>query len=395
MPGDKAVNLLRVLDRQQRAGHVEQAPTGGKQRPQGIQYRGLPTNQRIDVVGPPQKADIRMATHDPGGRTGCIDQDPLVTPCAPAGGVGRRSIRGHQLGMQSRARQVVGNALQARRFDVQRRDRQVFGALQDVQRLSARRGTGIQHGLTGMQIEVGAGQLRTGILYRHLATREAGQPFDRNRPVEHQRGRHLRVRTCGYPGLGKTRGVVGEGCLTQVDPQRHRRAFLQRRQDRGGLYRPGVVDGTEQPVRLCMAQRLVGVDVRLQRFALTQQPAQHPVDQSARPALAQGAAGLHRGRYRGVRRHAAVQQLIGGDQQQHVQIAVAGLEPLLQQPADQGIEAPVPATDPIAEFGTERPVTIVVDRWRRREDVVQRTTVENREQVAHGSEAWVRHGRPR
>ena len=78
----------------------------------------------------------------------------------------------------TRAAQILIDPTQALAVPIHGRDLQIGCALKDVQGLSTRRRTGIEHALPGSGIQVGARQLRTGILHRDQALREPRQAFD-------------------------------------------------------------------------------------------------------------------------------------------------------------------------------------------------------------------------
>ena len=101
--------------------------------------------------------------------------------------------------------QVLGNPLQSPGVDIER-DAQPIDALQDLEHLPPVRYRR-EHLLPGLQIEIAAGQLRSGVLDRRQPV-VIPQPLDRHRVVEHQRGRNGGMRPRGDAGGGETRRVI-------------------------------------------------------------------------------------------------------------------------------------------------------------------------------------------
>ena len=72
-----------------------------------------------------------------------------------------------------------------------------------------------------------------------------------------------------------------------------------------------------------------------------------------------------------MRGYAAVQQLIGADHEQYVQIPVLFPERFPQQRRNQGIETAIPAADAEAELGRKCAVAIINGIRGRSEDTVE------------------------
>ncbi|MNZ84325.1 hypothetical protein D3C78_1030770 [compost metagenome] len=209
--------------------------------------------------------------------------------------------------------------------------------------LAAGGAAGIQHALAGGQFEQVGGQLRGLVLHADAAFGEARQ-------LAHVAGlgEEDAVAAVGA-GAGVDADALQFGeifvarAVAAVDPQDHRRMGVVRRADRLELLRPGLFQRLLQPARMGQACCRIEVDVGQQPFALALGAAQHGVEQALGPALLQLVGAAHGLADGGVRRDARVEQLVQADQQQRLDVAVAGLERLLQQARGEGGQARLPA----------------------------------------------------
>ena len=247
-----------------------------------------------------------MASYHPGGRTGRIDQDPVVAPVTPDGTLRFGRVGRNDFGIAGGTLQVLAYPLQAFGVEVQCRDLQSGCTLQDVQSLATRRGAGVQDPLPGSDIEIAAGQLGPRVLHRHQTGGKARQSVHWQRRIQDQRRCHRGVRLCCNPDLAQPVQVLAATDLVQVDPQGHRRALLRGCGDDVQLQRPVRAECLVQPVRLREPDRRPLIDARLQGSPFTLQAAQHAVDQLAGPGLAEASTGLDRGRHRRMWRNTAV-----------------------------------------------------------------------------------------
>src|SRR3546814_9564779 len=86
--------------------------------------------------------------------------------------------------------------------------------------LAPGRGTGIEHTLTGLQVEQIDRQLRRGVLHRDLATVEAGNFVDRPRLGQHYRVGYVGDRLRGDIHLRQSLQIGVAAEPTPVDAQR-------------------------------------------------------------------------------------------------------------------------------------------------------------------------------
>ena len=297
----KCVDLLAALAPEDRAGGVQQPPA---------RARAAATAR---PASPPGSGPARRCRR-PGAasaRRGGGARCPRRCRARPAGSrrtAGRptsapvaRASPALQLGLQLQPGQRLLHARQAHRVAVQRQHVEV-GELQQVGRLAAGRGAGVEHARAGRQ----AGP-----------TQQAARRAGRRRPAPRPRLRRsraaaspARLRRARPPGRrapGRRRRsppararqplhVGGAGAAARVDAQAHRRVLVARRQQRLPLRRPVVADALDPPQRMVEgADRLVARRLD-ERVALAHEAAQHGVDEAGAPPACAGAPPRRPGR---------------------------------------------------------------------------------------------------
>ena len=107
-----------------------------------------------------------------------------------------------------------------------------IGEFEQVRRLAAGGGAGVEHARTRGQAaaqQQGGGQLRGGVLHRHVALRETGQARHRAGLFQGDAGR--RPSHCGQALLGQSHQVALDAAAPGVDSQVHRRMLVVGLQD--------------------------------------------------------------------------------------------------------------------------------------------------------------------
>jgi hypothetical protein len=172
----KCVDLVLALRLEHRAGRVQQPAAGLEGGPQRVQQLGLDARQRRDVLGAAQPADVGVAAHDARGAARGVQQDGVeglaVPPVGRAAAVARAGAAA-----QAQAREGVVHAQQALRVGVERQHVEV-GQLQQVGRLAAGGGAGVQHARAGGQ--AGVDQQRRGAAASCTETAPSAKPGRRS-----------------------------------------------------------------------------------------------------------------------------------------------------------------------------------------------------------------------
>ncbi len=325
----EGVDLALVLVLEDRAGRIQQRAARPQQGPRRIQQACLQRAQRVDVLRPPVQQHVGLATDDAGRRTRRVQQDRVERLAVPPD---RRLARigGAQLRPHADPRERFAHPLQPPCVDIHRQQAQRAIAFEQVRRLAAGGGAGIEHTRTdGGRQRIGH-QLRSAVLDRHVAAGEARQRghghrrIDANRIGSQRRGGRDEFRQ----RLSQALQIIRHRHARAVDPQPQRGGFGARGENRIGLPGPVLAHALAQPRR----PGLFGCGGR-QAFAL--RAAQNRVDHPGLVRALQFPRGFHGGRERGMRRQLQRIDLGEADPQQRPQFAVAPAQRFLH-PAAQG-----------------------------------------------------------
>ncbi len=263
---------------------------------------------------------VGLAPHDARRRARRVDQHGVERRAIPPGfqadRVGSEQAR---IGADPYPREGTAHTLQAGGIHIQRDQAQRGIPLQQMRRLAARRGAGVEHARTGHQRQRIGDALCGQVLHRHRALGEARQLGDGETGIEAQRigGGVIDVRRNARVEQALAIGIAR--LLQPVDAQpqgRHLRAGFE---DARVLLRPVLLQALSQPLRP-MRGGIAG------RQAIALRAAQQRVDHACLVGAAQRSRGFHRRRHRGVRRQGQRIELGEADVQQRAQFVVAPAE---------------------------------------------------------------------
>jgi hypothetical protein len=246
--------------------------------------------------------------------------------------------------------------LQALRIQVHRDQLAEFGlALENMGRLAARGGAGVEHQLAGRRFEQLAAIWAAASCTEQWPSSKPGRlvtSTGRARRRACRPGRRARP-----PALPAAAGPgSGYGVVAGVDPDPHGRVLVVGFEDLLPPFRVGLLQPLHQPVGVGQAQLGQGIDPGDQLVLPALHVAQHAVDHAPEGLGLEQLAGVDGLGQGGVGRDPGVEQLVDAHQQQGVHRLVFALERLFQQLLGDGIEPAVPAQAAEAELLQQRPV---------------------------------------
>lgn len=151
MPPAEFLNLQYVFEIEDRACDVEHFATRREGLPKAIHDLGLLLGKCGYVGIPAQPFDVGMPAHDTAGRARYIGENTIVTLAVPPV-LEIAAIGDTQIGLQSESIEILGNTRHAFGGELKCGQRNVCG-FEDMCGLAARRGAGVEHPLSGMEIE--------------------------------------------------------------------------------------------------------------------------------------------------------------------------------------------------------------------------------------------------
>ena len=197
-----------------------------QQPPQRTQNVELLRGKTGNIRAAAQPLDVGMTAHHAAGGAGHIGEDALKRPAIPPL-LRLRRITGQQLRGQFQTLQIFCDALQTLLVLVygNHLDQRAF---QNMRRLAARCGTGIQHAHPVMHVQQARGVLRTGILHRDQAIKKSRQLVHRHGFVQLQRINIKLAKRFVCP-LARLRDNQRLGC-GRLQPSRMASCFTQKEQ---------------------------------------------------------------------------------------------------------------------------------------------------------------------
>src|SRR5690606_24455358 len=136
MAAQETIDHLAVLGRQHRTGGIDQAATFLEQYGTALEQRQLCGGEGIDVFGPAQQLDVRMPADHTGAGAWRVEQDAVEEVAIPPGQ--RMQVGRDEAGSETQPFEVLANAPEARRIDVEGGELELAGAaLEDVAALAA------------------------------------------------------------------------------------------------------------------------------------------------------------------------------------------------------------------------------------------------------------------
>ena len=162
---EKGPDLLGALFRKDRTGAVEEMAARLQYGPERTQKAALLTGERRDVFGAADPGNVGLTANDAACRAGRVEEDRVegtpVKPLLRAGRIGR-----DELGREPETIERISDFLRALRIDFKGRHFTV-ATLEQMRRLSARRGTGVEHPIARTDGKQVGGELRAGVLNGH------------------------------------------------------------------------------------------------------------------------------------------------------------------------------------------------------------------------------------
>ena len=188
------------------------------------------------------------------------------------------------------------------------------------------------------------------VLHAHPALREAGQPVDRNRMVEHQTCLGMGRRPIGQALRLQQLGIGSTIHVTRVHAQRHRRLPVVGRKNGIPVLRPVAPDLRDEPGRMGVARLWIGHPVGIEQRRVAQRIAQYAIDQPPRPSLAKQRAGTNGRMHSGMRRQTKRIDLMQAHPQQRLEIAIARFQRPGHEPSQDGAITQAEAQAAVAEL---------------------------------------------
>ena len=308
-------NLLLVLPGEYGTGHEQHFATGRQHLPQRVENVATLRGELPQVRLATQPLDVRVPACYAGGRARNIGQDALegaaVPPAVHGPAVGypylRRQAEPRKIGVDSGS--AGGIAFERGQIDV--------GQFENVGCLATGGGASIQYALPGGNIQPRCRMLRTGILHRNATVGEAGQTGDRNRLLEQKTARDVvAVRSSADARRIEFRQYAADIGSASIDSQGHRRVGIAGSEHGFGMSCQLAPNRFHPPSGMTS----MGDQVRIGSFnkgvGLTQEIAQHCVNQALEAAAMQCERRLDRLINRRVGSGRMTFEPVQGDQQQ-------------------------------------------------------------------------------